>query len=145
MESQMVYTQALGLEALAALVGTGDYLDGAELSLFQNDIDPTPTTPIGDYDVADYTGYGDEAVTWLAPAITDGGIAEVVGTAGEFRPTGTTVGNSVYGCLLKTAGGALVGACKFADGPYPMTNALDQILLTVRLRYSATGLIVSVT
>lgn len=130
----LVGMNALSFAALLALTTTDGPLDGAKLELYQNNLDPSPTDVIGDYTIADYTGHAVKTITWLAPSISDDGIAEVVGTAAEFRPTGTTIMNTIFGVMLEDGAGALMGASKLSNAGLPMQSALNSILLTVRIR-----------
>jgi len=141
--STIVATQNLQVGALTDTRAAT--LLAAELMLFQNDLEPGPNIPIGDYTEADYTGYGAEVVTWTVPTINDEGNIEIVGTAGEFRPTGTTVQNAIYGWLLTTGAGALLAAGRFDGAPLPMESALDAILLIPRLRLTPEGIVVVVS
>lgn len=130
-----IKTNVEALAVLGALTGAGGLLDDAELFLFVNDIQPQQTSVIGDFDPTTYTGHGNEQITWLTPSIADDGTPEVIGTAGEFRPTDDVTPNSVYGVLIVTSGGDLVEAGRFEDAPLPMQSDTDAILITVRLRF----------
>lgn len=123
----------LGILADAITAVTGS-LTGATMNLFTNNIDPTPTTPLTAYDLADYTGNGTEVITWNGVSISDGGEPEIVGVVGEFRPTDAVTPNTIYGCLLLDGAGALLAACKFLDGPRPMGDAQDAVVLAPRIR-----------
>ena len=122
---------AVAADIITAVTGA---LIGAEVELYTNDVLPVPTSVIGDFDLATYTGYAAEAVAWLAPAISDSGEVEVVGIVGEFRPTNSAVPNDVYGFILTDGAGVLLGGGRFTDGPLPMNSALDQIIITPRVR-----------
>lgn len=141
--SSLFVTQDLELAALADIVaGT---LAGAEIALFQNDIVATGSLPLGDYTPADYDGYAPEAVTWLAPSMGEGNEPEVIGIVGEFRPTGTTTPNVIYGALLTDgAGTTLFAAANLDNPPADMAATTDAIVVTVRLRYGPEGLLVSI-
>jgi len=88
---------------------------------------------------ADYTGYAAEAIVWSAPTISDDGQIEYQGVTGEFRPTGTAITNSIYGGFI-VAGGALMWAWEFPNGPLPMGSALDNIVVTPRFRARTTSI-----
>lgn len=142
----LVFNQAYALALLAALVAEDGLLDGAVCALGQADIVPTPATPLASYTIATYTGYGTEAITWLAPSVSDDGTPEVVGTVGEFRPTGTTVGNQIYTLQITNTGGTvLLAAARFTLAPVPMVSTLDSILPTIRIRATPAGLVAVVT
>jgi len=124
---------------LEALVDTGAVLDGATLCLFQNDISPTANTVIGDITACDYSGYAAEAITWLDPSISEDGHIEMIGIAGEFRPTASTTPNNVYGAYILGSGGALFAAGRLDDAPEYMGATTNSMLLTVRVRLSPFG------
>lgn len=109
-------------------------LTGATLNLFKNDFEPEYGSVIGDYVLADYVGFGAEAITWQAPSTSDDGQVEIVGVVGEFRPTNGVTPNDIFGVIAQDAGGGLLDAVRFPDGPYSMNSALDAILLVVRYR-----------
>jgi len=144
--ASLLANQAMNLAVLADVVTavTGE-LTGAEVELFQNDILPTPETPLGDYTLATYDGYAAQAVTWLAPSVADDGSVELVGTVPEWRPTGSVTPNVIYGMLLLTAGGALRAALRFDDAPIPMGSTLDSLITTIRFRAPCGGTVAVVS
>lgn len=132
-------TFAAQLTILGDLDAVGAILTGALLHLHTDDISPDKDTVAGDLTAPTYTGYATEAVTWNAPSEGPGETAEMVGTAGEFRPTDALGGaQTVWGASLRTAAGALIAACRFTDGPYAMDDVNDAILVTVRVRLDET-------
>jgi len=142
----LVPVQALNLGIAEAAVDTAAILDGVMVHLYQNDITPTPNRPIGDYTEATYTGYAAEALTWLAPTLNDAGQIEVIGTVGEFRPTASTVQNTIYGLYLTdTAGAVLLEAARFDNAPLPMNSVLDSIITTFRQIMPAGGTVAVVS
>jgi len=138
-----VFPTTLSVSSLTALVAAGPpagLLNGAVIELFQNDIVPSPSTLLADYTLADYDGYAAEAITWGAVSISDDGDPEVIGIAGEFRPTGATTPNAIYGCLILSGAGALLAAARFDDAPLPMNAVTDVIIVTPRVRQPSEGL-----
>jgi len=97
-------------------------------------------------DEATFTGYAAEVATWLAPSIADDGEVEVVGIVGEFRPTGTTIQNSIYTMfVLSAAGGTpLCFVGRFDNAPIGMGETTDSIVVTLRWRPRTGGLVISV-
>lgn len=144
--AELIPVQAFALAVLAQLVeaDTGSLL-GCLVHLFSSNTTPTPATIVGDVTEADYSGYAAKAVTFLAPSISDDGQPELVGTVAEFRPTGTTVTNVIYGGWIVNATSALRYWFRFDNPPLPMGATTDSILLTVRVRMSPSGLIVTVS
>lgn len=134
---------ALGITA-DAIAGT---LAANKVALYQSNTIPSPARPLSDYTEATYDGYAKKSVTWSAPTRSDDGFIEVVGVIAEFRPTGSVTPNSIYGVLLvDTTGAILYGAARFDDPvPLPMNSTLDQILITLRIRITPGGLVVTIT
>lgn len=127
-------TQALELAVALGATGTDGTLDGAQVRLFVNDVQPVRGSVVGDFTETNYTGHADEDITWLAPTVADDGHVEVIGTVGEFRPTDGVTPNVVYGAVILDSGGAVMMGGRFDDAPLPMNSALDNIVLTVRFR-----------
>lgn len=145
MESESVTMQGFDLGVMADATAVGATLTGALLHLFQNDVVPTREFTLGDLVEADYTGYATEAVVWNAPSISDDGFPELVGVAGEFRPTSSVVENDTYGWYLTEAGGALLAAGRFDAAPVGMRGVLDALVITPRVRLTPTGTYIIVT
>lgn len=143
MTTPLYMTNDLKLAALADLIAGA--LTGAEVALYQSDTPATPSTPLGDYTLADYDGYAPEAITWLAPSIGSDGEPEVVGIVGEFRPTGTATPNVIYGALVTDgAGTTLYAAARLENPPAAMGATTDSIIVTVCVRFAGSGLMVTV-
>jgi len=137
----LLATQVLDLDVAADVItAVTGALVTAEIELFTNNFQPTRSSVIGDFDLPTYTGYAAEAVTWLAPSVSDDGQVEIIGTAGEFRPTDAVTPNTVYGMLVTDGVTKVHYAARFPDGPLPMEDALDAILLTLRARIPAAGI-----
>lgn len=131
--------RAAQLVMLGDLDAVGAILTGALLHLHIDDITPDELTAAVALNPPTYTGYATEAVTWLAPSLGPGNVAEMVGTAGEFRPTDAVGGaQTVWGCSLRTAAGVLIAAARFTDGPYAMDAVTDSIVITARVRTDKT-------
>lgn len=141
-----LFTPNVGkLAALAALTGVDGLLEGAKVALSQADFDAEdPGLLRAGLTLPTYVGYAQKLITWLAPSIADDGTPEVVGTVPEFRPTNSVTPNSIFGGAVVTAADALHAAFKL-DTPAPMASAMDSMVLTVRLRYEETGLVVVVS
>lgn len=137
-----VFTLGILQDINTAVTGT---LVGATVGLFQNNIVPNAATVFADLVEADYTGYGTEAVTWLAVDISDDGFYEITGTVGEFRPTDAVTPNSVFGFYLTGVGGIFLGAGRFDNPPIPMEDAFDHIIPTPRIRVSPSGIVAVVS
>ena len=128
-DGQMTQTANLAVLADATTAVTGTFLATNVIDLFQNDVPFSPSEPIGSYDLATYTGYAAEAVTWGAATVDDDGSVVIQGIVAEFRPTDAVTPNQIYGWLLRNAGGDILGGGNF-NPPLPMNNALDNIIMT---------------
>jgi len=140
----IVGNQTWALAVLAdALAGV---LAANKVALYQSNTIPMPNMGLGDYVEATYTGYAQESVVWSAPTVADDGTVEVIGIVGEFRPTGTAVTNAIYGVLLvDTTSLILYGAARFDAPPLPMSSPLDAIIVTLRVRITPGGVVVTVS
>lgn len=133
---------AIGGDAVA---GT---LNLCEVELIKDDIDITATTTYADLELAKatYTGHGQEVVTWGDATRSDDGEIEYLGDCGEFRPTGTTITNGIYGLYVRNAGHTdTLFQCRFASPPIPMESALDAIKVTLRYRPGSNSLAVLIS
>lgn len=130
------YTESILADMLTAVTGS---LVGVVANLFTNDVAVDEDTIAADLTAATYTGNGTEAVTFNAVSESDDGVLEVVGIAGEFRPTDAVIPEMVYGYWLVNGAGVFLGAGRFDDGPLPMESALDSIIITPRLRITPSG------
>jgi len=144
----IVTNNVLNLAVLNDAKEVGNSLDALKVHLVKGDITPTPGVPLATYTAAeaDYTGYATEDVTWLDPVINDAGQVELIGTVPEFRPTASTVGNSIYGLFVTdTAGAVLKFAGRFDNPPLPMNGVTDNILVTLRFVAPSAGSVNVVT
>jgi len=119
----------------------------AEVDLFTNDILPTRELLLGDYDIATYSGYAAEVVTWQLPSIADDGSPELVSDMLTFRPTGTAVVNTIRGGILRSvvAPTGLSGAFRFDGAARPMGSPLDVINVILRLRLQLGGVVIDIS
>lgn len=102
-----------------------------KLVLFKSNITPAETDVIGTYTEADFTGYS--LVTLTGASWTVSGTAPTsIGYAQQtFTSSAGSQNQNVYGYLLKrAAGGELVLAERFSDGPYNIVNNGDLIKIT---------------
>lgn len=129
---------AIAGDVTTAVTGS---LIGSVVDLYQNDLTPDRHTVVGDFVVANYDGYAQSAVTWLAASRADDGSIELVGTVPEFRPTGALVSNTIFGYFLRDGAGNLLASARDDLAPLPMGSTLDSILITVRVRITAGGLV----
>jgi hypothetical protein len=82
--------------------------------------------------IGGYTGYGDGTMTFTAPYTPgSGGVAAISNTA-IFRPTDAVTPQNMWGAVLTDSGSTSVFAAgRFDAPPLPMTNALDQIEMSI--------------
>jgi hypothetical protein len=86
------------------------------INLYQNNYNPTPQSAVGDFTVADYTGYAAVLLTsWQTPSWQSQGAAVSYANPCVFSPTGTTVPNTIYGYYMTISSGLiLLGAERLA-------------------------------
>lgn len=108
------------------------------LQLFQNNVIPSPGMVIGDLTEATFTGYSAATITaFLATYLDPLGGASIQAPTQQFQTASPfTVGNTIYGWYLLTAGGVLVLAGTFA-APIAMAGNGDAIPLDVKLNFGA--------
>lgn len=126
------------------ITSSGDFANGSALAtflalctidLYQNNITPSKGMLVTDLDVATFTGYTQQVVTAPAPPIIDtvnGGQSIIMPSHVFAAASPYTVGNTVYGWYLRTAGGVLVAAGKFAT-PISVGAAGQAVPLQVTL------------
>jgi hypothetical protein len=130
-----------------ALADTTGYLVGMQVDLFQTPIAILPTTPLATFTaaIATYTGYAQHIMVWDLPSLDETGQVQVVGTAVIFRPTGTAIGNSIYGCYCTDAvSGDLLFAGAVDNAPVPMNSSLNLLQLQIIFRPASNSFVVTV-
>jgi hypothetical protein len=122
-------------DALRTLIGywnaTGNYLAGAKVHLFTNQISISPTTPLTALTEATFDGYSAASITtWLTPYSDVLGNAILEAQIEQFLCTGSTVSETIYGAYLtNTLGTALLMAINFAT-PVHITQAGDAVIFS---------------
>lgn len=97
-------------DILGVAVDTLGQFDGAKIALFSNNIVPSPSSVIGDFTPATFTGSTPQAITW-GDVYSDGdGNAIAPGGSHLFPVTGA-VSETIYGYIITdTAGTGLLAA-----------------------------------
>ncbi len=134
---------ALNVLAVSTTVTSGGPFAAAKMHLFQQELALSRDTVLATLTAAEatYTGYNASGVTWSAPTIGEDGTIESQGVVSEFRPSGTTVGNSIYGFYLTNSAGTVLLACaNLANGPVPMNGTTNNLVVIPRLRPDNTGI-----
>lgn len=105
--------------------------------LYQNDLTPGPATVIGDFTVANFTGYANGVLAGVAVAgaLDGSNRAVVTWNALTFTKNGAT-GNTIYGYYVTTGAGNLLWAERF-DGAIPMTVNGAFIQITPRFTFKS--------
>lgn len=128
---QQVIPDAAWLDILAALVNTGGPLDGAQLKLYSNAINPSRLTALSDLTEATFHGYVGASVTW-DPVHTDPTNGPVVtGASHLFEATSPLAGpETIYGAFLTSSDSLkLLAACRFDNAV--VISAVGQGLVVV--------------
>jgi hypothetical protein len=119
--------------ALTALKDADAMLDGALVKLYQNDLNPGPTTVLGDFEVATFTGYTtSSAIAWAGPVNGDDGEPELVGQRLIFTATSGTPTNTIFGYYVIDAGGALLYSERFST-QQQVSKAGDSVIFVPRV------------
>lgn len=112
-----------GCAFVADLVQTA--LAASELRLFKSTLEPTPETPLADFDSAecDFSGYttgGETIATWLDPILAPTSGYQITSPIVQWAADNpTTVGNVVGGWYLVESGGELIAYGTYGT-PQPM-------------------------
>lgn len=122
----MIVTPAATMRTLvAALVATGQFLDGLTIRLFQNNVAIGPQTGINDFVEADFTGYAPAVgVTWGAVWSDAVGNAYETGDTKQFTCNGTGSANQIFGWYA-TKGASPSEVFQFGesfDNPIPVSQ-----------------------
>ena len=120
------------LVAVLDALKTGDY-GAVTMDLYQNDVDPTPSSVLGDFEVADFSGYAQ------ATALDFGGVfqnldgyAEMDLPSQQFDHSGGATANNIYGFFVEVTAGGLLYAERFPVVPIPMITAVNSIIVLSR-------------
>jgi len=111
----------------------------ATLHLFKTDIVLTPSLQTSDFTEADYTGYSAGTVTTVGvPWDNPDGDMVLSMTSHHFQPSGSAVGNTIYGWWLAApamAGGPpVIVAVEKLDPPVNLNSALDALDLVAVIK-----------
>jgi hypothetical protein len=114
------------------LTSTGADLNGAILSLFQNNITPNPNNVLSDFTEADFTGYlASGAITWGTPVYAPDGTPTVYGDLKTFTAgSPVTQSNVVYGWYITDSPATKVMAARRFDAAINI-NAPSQAVSVV--------------
>jgi hypothetical protein len=145
------FFEAMLVTLKQAASGAAGPLHGATIDLFQTPQSLTDTTTYATLTgaIATYDGYSSGqpyTVTWSAVSEGEDGVIEMLGTAVEFRPSGSTTPNSIYGFYLNNAGATdWLLAGEVDNAPVNMASDLDHLTITVRYRPDDQSLAVSIS
>ncbi len=103
---------------------------GATLSLFQNNITPTPATALADFVEATFTGYSRKTGIVSFVTYNDSGTGDQIvnGTVLQlFAATGTPTPQTVYGWYLQDSALAVLLCWGLLDTPYAFNASGDKL------------------
>lgn len=119
--------------ALKALVNH-TAAENLSLRLYKNNITPAETDVASTYTVADFTGYGNKALTGSSWTVTEGAPSDAAYAQQTFASTADQTAQSVYGYyLVQASSGLLVWSERFTNGPYSIANNGDEIRVTPKI------------
>lgn len=118
-----VQTQIAQLEMLNYVISEmiGVSMSFPTVHLFSNNFQPTNTSVLTDFTEADFTGYAAVQLTsWTVQAWQSQGAAVTYSNPANFRPSGTTVLQTVYGYYVTVGSGpTYLGAENIGAFPFP--------------------------
>lgn len=104
------------------------------LRLFQNNITPAETDVVGTYTEATFTGYASITLTGATWTTTPGAPSQAAYPQQSFTSSAEQASQSIYGYYLtRLAGGELIYAERFTDGPYPVAHNGDVVKVTPQI------------
>lgn len=105
------------------------------IKLFTNNWTPTEADIAGTYNEA--SGFGYVAKTLTGSSWTISGTAPTAATYAQQTWTFTGALGQVFGYyVVQAISGVLMWAERFSDGPYPVNNNGDQVLIAPRIELS---------
>ena len=119
----------------------------ASIGLCASSVSITRTNVIADFTAHESTfdGYARKVITWNKPERLDNGTIGCVGTAAEWRPTGSTSPGSVYSIFITgSTSTTLMAAGALDDAPVPMEDAHSALVVTVIFNPVTGGIIIDV-
>lgn len=112
-----------------------DDIEGLSLRLFKNNHTPDPSDVVGDYTVADFSGYANGVVPAFGAAVPDGDDALATAVPYAWLHNGGGVTSDVYGYYIVDGGGVLVLAERYAGAPVSMAPGTAYVVeLAVRVK-----------
>jgi hypothetical protein len=109
----------------------GVTLRDMSLRLFKNDYTPVETSIVGDFTVANFTGYASQTLGTADWTITPGAPTSAACGQKTFTSTAGSQNQPIYGYYLVTVTDEIfVAGERFSDGPYTVVNNGDAIKVT---------------
>lgn len=122
--------ESLGLQYLVNKAVPQDL----SLRLFQNNWTPGEADVAAGATVATFAGYANKAMAGASWTISGTSPTLAAYPQQTFASNAQQTTQNIYGYfVVRGAGGELLWAERFTDGPYPVTNNGDQILLTAQI------------
>lgn len=109
-------------------------LAAGTIDLLKNNFDATSAYVFDAANVADYTGYAQEAVATWGETYTDPAGGYSFQHYAEFSPSGVLVTNTIYGYVVRDSNGVVRQVCKF-ENPVPMINTLSLCAIIARFNF----------
>lgn len=117
------------LTNLATITDVGTDLNGGLLNLFQNNFNPGVGSALGDFTIADFTGYSTSAaIVWGTPFFSPDGVPTVAGDMKTFTAANPiTTPNVVYGWYVVDSGATKVLAARRFDSPINISSPFQSV------------------
>lgn len=104
------------------------------LRLFKSNTTPAEADTAGTYTEADFTGYASITLTGASWTTVQGAPSQASYAQQSFTSSADQASQNVYGYYLtRLAGGELVYAERFSDGPYAIAHLNDVIKVTPQI------------
>lgn len=129
----------LAMQKMIVAMDTANVFDTSTVHLFQNNIFPSPDLTIASFTEADYTGYAAQSLGAFAGAFAnDAGDVVAEFPHNVFVPTGSAVGNTIYGWWVQgpLGGGSpeLIDVRRL-DTPVQLTSTLTALVAEPRVPF----------
>lgn len=114
------------------LAGVITEMGALTLRLNKNPVTPSDATVLGDFTIADFSGYANASPSMTTPSEISGKGTTIDSAERSFTHNGGGTGNTIYGYYVTDAIGGLVWAEAFS-APVTMNASGHQIKITLQL------------
>lgn len=121
-----IYTTEFAIDNLDGLKAAAGLLENAKLILYKDNITPQKSSQISDFTKANFDGYADKTLAWLA--LENRGDERVLTTTLQtYLATGDTEANTIYGWLITDSGETKLYFARLLDTPVTVVQSGDAV------------------